>query len=163
WAGKAILEIRRDETLDMGEVVPDRALEQVAPELDHGRRCEEIVEKGNSRRSERTEDRVAIRSWSERSVRNFRSIANVNRGIVTLAEKLDLPRRKRKSFIRRLPRRRLIVSRERFEKISATGALGEVAKLLRVMLELEPRRAHERTCGEATVVFAAAQLVGAGE
>ena len=34
WARQAILDVRRDETVDMGKVVPYRALEQVSPELE---------------------------------------------------------------------------------------------------------------------------------
>ena len=69
--GEAILEIGRDEAADMAEVVPDRALQQIAFQSEECRRREQVVEphRAGLLLLESLHQRVAVRPVADRGTR----------------------------------------------------------------------------------------------
>src|SRR5437764_525866 len=69
----------------MREGVAERALEQVASEPEKGARRQEVVEEGDARPADTSDDLGAIRTWANRAFRHLAGIANMDRRVVARA------------------------------------------------------------------------------
>src|SRR4051794_16764378 len=164
-AGEAVLEIRRDEAADVTEVVPDRALAQIALQRGERARREQVVESDRAAGSLPVagDERVAVGALAHRAIRDLGRAMDVDGGVVVLAEELELGWRERRGFRRRAGSGLLIRARHKLEALAGAPAACEIAELVRVMQELAAVCRRQRRGRDAGAILAASQFVGARE
>src|SRR5262249_41884082 len=162
--GEAVLEIRRDEAADMGEVVPDRAPGQGPPQPVERLWRPRSVDGNGPLPVELRRQRSETGPRMDCAVRELRRRAQMDRRVVVLAQHLDLDLGQRRHAVVRHPvRDRAIAPRELLEAQALPGPLREIEKLLGIVIELVARRRRERLQRDRGPVVAAAKLVGARE
>src|SRR3954447_8782730 len=85
-AGEAVLEIGRDEAADVTEVVPDRALAQIALQRGERARREQVVESDRAAGAVPVarDERVAVGALAHRAISDLGRAVDVDGGVVVL-------------------------------------------------------------------------------
>src|SRR5579871_6127807 len=162
-AGEAVFQIGGDKTRDMGEVVPDRALQQKAMQrVERGLR-EESVDEDRALRSELCGEHGPVRVRVDGAGGDLGSLAQVDRSVVVVAEHLELGLGQWHWLVGELLRNRVVVARQQFKAKTLVRVLREIEKLLGIVFEFLPRRRSQRFQRHCRAVVAAAELIGAGE
>src|SRR3954463_4997003 len=90
WTGQTIFEVGRHEAADVVEIVPDRAVEQVLFQRRERRRAEQVIDADGAPAMELIDERVTIGALAQRAPRQLRGAADLDGGVVVLAEEVDL-------------------------------------------------------------------------
>ena len=164
-AGQAVLEIGRDEAADVTEVVPDRALAQIALQRGERARREQVVEIDRAGGSVPVagDERVAVGALAHGAARAFRCAVDVDGGVVVLAEDLALGWRERCGLRRHAGGDLLVRARHELEALAVAPPAREIAELVRVMHQLAAVCRRQRRGRDAGAILAAPQFIGAGK
>src|ERR1035441_6769326 len=121
----------------MVEVVPNRTFKQIPFQPEECRRGEQVIEHDHASLVflEVPRDRFAVWPVAYGPARNLRCTANVYRGIVALAEHVQLSGGEFCRFLREVFRHLCVISCERLEALTVAIARGQKTKLFGVMQE----------------------------